>query len=104
MTILFNADNNLTVHEGFRNKLKDHLLDELERFSDRITRVEAHLSDDNGHKYGDADKNCLLEVRIEGRQPIAVKAGAGSYEVAVQRAIDKLKSSLDTIFSRMKEH
>ena len=104
MTIQFNADNNLTIHEEFRDKLKDLLTEELSRFSEHITRLEVHLSDENGHKQGQNDKKCMLEVRVEGRPPIAVKAGANNYELAVDAAIDKLKSSLDTIFDRLNNH
>lgn len=104
MTIQFNADNNLTIHEEFRDKLKDMLTEELSRFSENITRLEVHLSDENGHKQGQNDKNCLLEARVEGRPPIAVKAGANNYELAVDAAVEKLKSSLDTVFDRLNNH
>lgn len=104
MTIQFNADNNLTIHEEFRDKLQDLLSEELSRFSEHITRLEVHLSDENGHKHGQNDKKCLLEARVEGRPPIAVSAGANNYEIAVDDAVDKLKSSLDTIFGRLGKH
>ncbi|MFZ1259914.1 MAG: hypothetical protein WAQ93_05510, partial [Chitinophagaceae bacterium] len=71
MTIQLNADKNLTIHEAFGNKLKDMLNDELSRFSESITRIEVHLSDENGPKKGLNDKRCLLEARLERRQPIA---------------------------------
>ena len=104
MTIQFNADNNLTVHEGFREKLDDLLKEELSRFSEHITRVEVHLSDENGHKPGQNDKKCLLEARVERRKPLVVTANADTYELAVNGAADKLKATLDTMFSKMQNH
>ena len=104
MTIQFNTDKNLTLHEEFRDKLSDLIIDELNRFSENITRVEVHLADVNGHKNGQNDKRCLLETRIEGRPPIAVTAEEDTYELAVSAALDKLKSSLDTILGRLKNH
>ncbi|MEO6540840.1 MAG: HPF/RaiA family ribosome-associated protein [Ferruginibacter sp.] len=104
MTIQFNSDNNLTVHEEFREKLKSTLSEELNRFSEHITRLEVYLSDENGSKFGPNDKKCLLEARVEGRPPIAVSAGAGNYELAVDNAVDKLKSSLNTVFGRQGKH
>ena len=101
MTIQFNADNNLTIHAEFRDKLNDLLTDELSRFSENITRLVVHLSDENGHKHGQNDKKCLLEARVEGRPPVAVTAAANNYEVAVDAAVDKLTSSLDSIFGRL---
>lgn len=104
MTIQFNTDNTVKVHEGFGDKLKAVLEKKLKRFDEHITRLEVHLSDDNGLKFGENDKKCLLEARIEGRPPIAVTAGASNYEKAVDGAIEKLKSSLDTIFGRLSNH
>lgn len=104
MTIQINTDNNLSVHEAFGNQLDDLLSEELSRFSEHITRLEVHLSDDNGSKDGINDKRCLLEARLQGRQPIAVKQVANNYEQAVNGAIDKLKSSLDTILGRIRSH
>jgi ribosome-associated translation inhibitor RaiA len=104
MTIQFNTDKNLTIHEEFRDKLSKHLSEKLNRFSENITRIEVHLSDDNGNKQGQVDKKCLLEARVEGRPPIAVSAGANNYELAVEGAIAKLKSSLDTVFGRLSNH
>lgn len=104
MTIQINTDNNLNVHEAFGNKLEDSLTKELSRFSEHITRLEVHLSDYNGSKNGINDKRCLLEARLEGRQPVAVTQIANNYEQALHGAINKLKSSLDTILGRIRSH
>ena len=104
MTIQINTDTNLSVHEAFSNKLDNLLSEALSRFSEHITRLEVHLSDENGSKDGINDKRCLLEARLEGRQPIVVTQIANDYERAVHGAIDKLKSSLNTIIGRMKHH
>jgi len=104
MTIQLNTDKNISVHEAFGTKLNDLLSKELSRFSEHITRLEVHLSDENGSKEGLNDKKCLLEARLEGRQPIAVSGLANTYELAVNSAIDKLKASLDTILGRIRFH
>lgn len=104
MTIQLNTDNNLSIHENFKAKLNDLLKDELERFGDYITRLEVHLSDENGNKKGMKDKKCLLEARLAGKPPIAVTNYGDSMDQAVNGAIDKLKTSLDTIIGRMKSH
>ena len=104
MTIQFNTDRHLTLHDEFRDKLNSVLAEKLSRFSDHITRLEVHLSDDNGSKTGLDDKKCLLEARVEGRPPIAVSAHANNYELAVDAAIDKIRSALDKVFDRLKDH
>ena len=80
MTIQINTDKDLSIHEAFGNKLDDLLSEHLSRFSEHITRLEVHLSDENGSKDGINDKRCLLEARLEGRQPIVVTEVANNYE------------------------
>lgn len=104
MTIQLNADHNLSIHEGFGDKLTATLQDDLSRFSEHITRLEVHLSDENGNKEASGDKRCLLEARLEGKQPIAVSGNGNNYEQATDDAIKKIKNALDTIIGKMKTH
>jgi ribosome-associated translation inhibitor RaiA len=104
MKIQFNTDSNVNCSEDLRSSLTSLISDELSRFDDHITRLEVHLSDENGPKGGQNDKRCMLEARIEGRQPIAVTNHADSHEQAVTGAIGKLKSSLTTIQGRLKNY
>ena len=104
MTIQINTDKNLSVHEGFEAQLDGLLSEELSRFSEHITRLEVHLSDENGNKQALNDKRCMIEARMEGRQPIAVTDRANDYELAVSGAIEKLKASLETIVGKLKHH
>ena len=98
MTIQFNTGRYLTLHNEFRDKLSNLLAEKLNRFSDHITRPEVHLTDGNESRTWLDDKKCLLEVRTEGRPPIAVSAHANNYEQAVDGAIDKIKPSPDAVF------
>ena len=104
MSIQINADKNLNIHESFREKLDDLLTKGLKRFSEHITRLEVHLSDENGLKEGLNDKRCLLEARLEGRQPVVVTANAQTHEQSVKASLEKLKAKLDTIIGRLREH
>ncbi|SEA98655.1 hypothetical protein SAMN05443667_11437 [Flavobacterium gillisiae] len=104
MTIQLNSDNNLTLHEAFRAQLNTLLTEELSRFGAHITRIEAHFSDENGHKEGQNDKLCKLEARLEGMKPILVSNHANNHELAVKGAITKLKTSLDSTLGRLNNH
>ncbi|MGB8490195.1 MAG: HPF/RaiA family ribosome-associated protein [Bacteroidales bacterium] len=104
MIIQFNTDNKVAVTEELRIPLISLISEGLSRFSHQITRVEVHLSDDNGDKEGSNDKRCMIEVRLAGMRPIAVTNHAGNHEQAVQGAVDKLKSSLDSILGRLRNH
>lgn len=101
MIIQLNSDKNLVLHEEYRDKLNNLFADELSRFSEYITRLEVHLSDENGAKFGMKDKRCLLEARQEGRQPIAVSEVAETYDIAIARAVNKLEVSLSSIQGRL---
>jgi ribosome-associated translation inhibitor RaiA len=104
MTIQFNTDSNIKGSEELRAPLISLISEELSRFSHQITRVEVHLSDENGPKDGLNDKRCMIEVRLEGMKPIAVTNHANTHEQAVEGAVDKLKTSLDTILGRLRNH
>jgi len=104
MIILINTNHSLTASEKFTAPLTKLISEELERFSDHITRVEVHLTDENGAKSGPDDKKCTIEARIEGKQPIAVTDYANSYEQAVSTTVEKLAAMLHTIFDRLKNH
>ncbi|MFC2086900.1 HPF/RaiA family ribosome-associated protein [Bacteroidota bacterium] len=100
MIIQFNTDNNINSSEILRKPLINLISEALSRFGKQITRVGVHLSDEDGNKDGLNDKRCMLEAR----QPIAVTNHADNHEQAVSGAIDKLKTSLDTIFERLRNH
>ena len=76
----------------------------LQRFESHITRIEVHLKDVNGKKEGVNDISCVLEARLEGRQPIAITNQADTLELALTGAIDKIKSAIKTILGKIQKH
>jgi ribosome-associated translation inhibitor RaiA len=100
MHIQINTDRNIQGREELANRVTSVIQSNLRRFSDRISRVEAHLSDQNSDKGGEDDKRCLLEARVEGRPPTAVSHQAASVDQAVDGAVDKLVRLLDSTFAR----
>jgi ribosome-associated translation inhibitor RaiA len=104
MIIQFNTDHNIEGREAFKGTFISLIEDGLSRFSSQITRIEAHLTDDDGNKDGQNDKRCVLEARLEGMQPIAVTNHANSHYQAVEGAIEKLKTSLETKIGRLSNY
>lgn len=104
MNIQFNTDANISGNEKLAAYIKSAISDELVRYSDHITRIEVHLSDENGDKNGQNDKRCMLEARLKNLDPIAVTSHANSVEESLSDALDKLKSSMETILGRLKNH
>ncbi|MGY3055589.1 hypothetical protein ACVWYG_003810 [Pedobacter sp. UYEF25] len=104
MTIQLNADKNLTIHPEYEAQMSEKLEKELQRFSEHITRLEVHLSDENGSKDGQEDKKCMIECRVEGKPPMATTDFGNSYDQALNGAVSKLKNALTTMIGKLKEH
>jgi ribosome-associated translation inhibitor RaiA len=103
MIVQINTDRNITGHEAMAQQAEATVADALGHLAERLTRVEVHLSDVNAKKGGSDDKRCVMEARIEGRQPIAVTDEAATVEQAIDGAADKLKSALETTLGRWSE-
>lgn len=101
MKIQFNTDKAISGNERDQQYFSSLIAEGLKIYESHITRIEVHLSDKNGKKEELNDLRCLLETRIEGRQPLAVSCQADTVELAVSGAIDKLTASLETILGRM---
>ena len=104
MNIQFNTDKNIDGNAAFTAPYVAQIEDELSRFRDNISRIEVHLSDEDGSKNGFGAMRCMIEARVEGRQPIIVTNQADSHGQAVGGALDKLTTSLETIMGRLRTH
>lgn len=97
MQIQINTDHSIEGNAELVQQVEAVLHDELERFADEITRVEVHISDDNSEKkFGGDDKRCLLEARLAGLKPIVASHSAGTVELAVNGAVERLKRALES--------
>ncbi len=100
MQIQINSDHNVEVNAALATQVSDLVASALSRVSDHITRVEVHVSDENGDKRSEYDKRCMMEARLEGRQPIAVTYQAASLDQAVDGAVDKLSRLIESTLGR----
>lgn len=104
MRIQLNTDVNIEATEALAAQVSATVEQALARFREHITRVEVHLSDENGAKGGQHDQRCMLETRLEGRQPVAVTEHAATLEQAVHGAARKLAHLLDSTLGRLHDH
>ncbi|MBK6854289.1 MAG: HPF/RaiA family ribosome-associated protein [Burkholderiales bacterium] len=104
MKIQLNTDIHIDGNEALAAQVSATVEQALDRFSEHITRVEVHLADENAGKNGQKDQRCMLEARLEGRQPVAVTEHAATLEQAVQGAAQKLAHLLDNTLGRLHEH
>jgi ribosome-associated translation inhibitor RaiA len=104
MHIQVNTDNNIEGREELATQVEAVVEEALSRFSDQITRVEVHLSDENSHKSGQNDKRCLMEARLEGRRPTAVTHQAATLGQAIDGAADKLQKVIESTLGRLRDY
>lgn len=104
MQIQFNTDKNIEGEERLEEFMTEKIKKSFDRFSEWVTRIEVHLSDQNGHKSGADDMQCMLEARIKGQQPIAVSSKSDIKEKAINDAISKMKAALDTKVGKLRNN
>ncbi|MGO4773457.1 HPF/RaiA family ribosome-associated protein [Flavobacterium sp. W22_SRS_FK3] len=104
MKIQINTDKNIEGHERLEAYFSGELEKGLNRFEEKITRIEVHFGDENGEKFSLKDKKCVIEVRPVKLQPITVTEHADTLEKAFQGALAKIKKSLTTTFEKIKEY
>ncbi len=104
MQIQFNTDNTIEGHERMQSHFTEEITESFKRFEDKITRVEVHVGDENNEKFGVDDKRCLIEVRLAGKNPIAVTNHADTIEKAISGATDKMKKLLNTTFEKLRTY
>ena len=104
MQVPINTDHNIEGHEALAAHVRSVMTSVLSRISDHITRLEIHLSDENSDKKsGHDDMRCMMEARIEGRQPIAVTHQAATLDQAVDGAADKLTRLIESALERLRD-
>lgn len=103
MHIQVNTDHTIGGHQALLGEISGKVENALSRFSSHITRVEVHLSDENSTKTGPNDKRCVMEARLEGRQPIAVTHEAASLNQAVDGASGALARLIESTLGRLHE-
>ena len=102
MQIQINTDSNIKGGTELKQQIDAVVGNSLDRFAEQVSRVEVHISDQNSDKkFGTDDIRCLLEVRLNGLQPITVSDSAATLEQAVDGALEKLTRSLNSTLGRL---
>lgn len=104
MQIQLNTDANIDADAALTTDVNDTVESALKRFRDHITRVEVQLSDENSDKKGgNDDMRCVMEARMEGRQPVAVTHHGATVDQAVDGAADKLHRMIESTLGRLQD-
>jgi ribosome-associated translation inhibitor RaiA len=104
MIIQVHTDPNIESSAALTAAVEALVASAVGRFGDRVSRVQVHLGDENSsHKGGGNDKRCMMEVRMDGRPPIAVVQQAATLDQAMNGAADKLERSIDSMLGRLND-
>lgn len=101
MQILLHTDKHTDGSAAMTEHLQAEVRAALGRYGERVTRVEAHLSDVNSPaRTGGDDIHCTLEARLVGENAVVVKDHAGNAHQAIAGAVRKLQRALDTLIAK----
>jgi ribosome-associated translation inhibitor RaiA len=108
MQVRINTDHNIEGHEALAAHVNSVVESALAQLSNHITRVEVHLSDEDGSKKGlkrgQNDKRCMMEARLEGYHPLSVTAHADTVHQSIAGAADKLARLVESTLGRLHDH
>ena len=102
MQVLLHSDQHTDGSQAMAENFVSAANAALGRFGERVTRVEAHLSDANGTASSNAtDIHCTLEAQVIGAEPVIVKDQAGNAHQAIEGALRKLKRAIGAAVAKL---
>jgi len=104
MQIQVNTDHNIDGRQRVSEYVRGVVEHAVSHFERQVTRVEVHLSDDNGAKSGPDDKRCVMEARLGSIEPVVVTHRGANLDEAIHGAAAKLKRSLANDIARAQAH
>ena len=101
MQVIINSDNQVDLQSNFIEHWQTEIATSLQRFSDWVTRIEVHLTDENSNSKGGVDDiRCLIEARPANRQPVSVEVRGASAEQALADGVQTLDRRLGTMIDK----
>ncbi len=101
MQIIIHTDSTIDRHQGLDAHVQEVVKGAVTRFSEQITRVEVHLSDNKSQKSSDGDNRVMMEARVNGYQPVAINDHGPTLHQAIASGASKLERALDSALGRL---
>ena len=98
MQIRVDVDDHIDSSEELIIRVEGVVEGSLDRFQERIARVDVHLSQQIPHKHGERDMCCRMEAHAGGLRPIAVSHEALTLTEAIHAASAKLERAVYLAF------
>lgn len=94
----------LSLTDGLKSYLQEHLVDHIERLCDdqEASEIDISLVDINGPK-GGIDKECRVTVRLPGLSAIHVTETAETLHGAIDMSRDRLENALKRTLERRRD-
>ena len=101
MQVLLNTDPHIDGRQAMSDYLESVVNETLAHYGERISRVEAHVSDANSPAKANSDEiHCTLEAWLVGLDPVVVKERAGTAHQAIHGAVRKLERALSSALDK----
>src|SRR5690606_34891352 len=101
MQILIHTDNRTELSAELREEIQTHVEEKLRRFTERITRLDLRLSDENSPaKGGPDDQQCVIDARLSGLQPISVTDRGATPDLAGRGAAGKMRNLIESTLGK----
>jgi ribosome-associated translation inhibitor RaiA len=102
MQILLHTDSNTNSSQAMAEHVTLTVKDAMLRFGERVTGVEAHLSNVHSSVKPNTtqDVHCTLEAHLVGSETVVVKAQADNAHQAIEKATKKLKRAIERQIER----
>jgi len=104
MHVHVNTSNGIENKDTLERWADEYLNDSLSRFRQEITAIEVQLSDENKIRNAAGDRRCMMEARLNGHEPLAVKHHAESQDLAFRGATQKLIRLLEHTLGKLDRH
>ncbi len=100
MLIEVRTDGHTEGGDALAEAVKTDMRAALQRYGDRIRRIDVHLSGAVGNKTSHDDKSCMIEAHRDGHDPIVVTDRNTSMDQAIHGAVHKLKHLVDSALGK----
>jgi len=101
MQVQIHTDNHIDGTDALAQWASTTIQTALARFGGQITRVQAHLSDENGGKKSSEENiQCTLEAHLVGHQPLVLKHHGTNLNQAIEGAAEKIGRLIDSTLGK----
>ena len=101
MDIQVRTDYHVDGDQGLIAYVEQQVSTGLEPFSEKITSVQVHLGEESGARKGPHELRCLVEVRLAGHEPVAVRRRGSTKDVVVHGAVADMRHVLERLYGRL---